>query len=51
MAVSSSNNLHVLGFGCLRENFTGIGCLREKVFFSKKSIKVSFLLEKCDLNT
>ena len=50
MAVSLSNNLHVLGFDCLRENFTDIDCLREKVFFLEKSIKVSFLLEKCGLN-
>ena len=45
MAVSSSNNLHVLGFDCLRENFTGIDCLREKVFFSKKVSKSHFCLK------
>ena len=40
-----------IGIVCLRENFTGIDCLREKVFFIEKSIIVSFLLEKCGLNT
>ena len=29
----------------------GIDCLREKVFFLEKSIKVSFLLEKWGVNT
>ena len=35
----------------VRENFIGIDCLRKKVFFLEKSIKVSFLLEKWGLNT
>lgn len=40
-----------IGIDCLREKFIGIVCLREKVFFSEKSIKVSFLFEKWGLNT
>ena len=35
----------------VRENFIGIDCLRKKVFFLEKSIKVSFMFEKCGVNT
>ena len=53
MAVSSSNNLHVLGFDCLRENFTGIGAIEhafQRLGLNHKIVFAGDIEPKCKIS-